>query len=73
MQTKKVAMVRNSSKALASPKATKTKKKVQEDVDNQENRVSQIITSSARKQKPGNCGVLGDPLNVSTKKLKLSV
>ncbi|GKB94965.1 hypothetical protein Tco_0981102 [Tanacetum coccineum] len=51
MQTKKVAMVRNSSKALASPKATKTKKKVQEDVDNQENKASQIITSSARKQK----------------------
>lgn len=52
MQTKKVAMVRNSSKALASPKVSKTKKKIQEDVDNQENKVSQIIMSSARKQKP---------------------
>ena len=46
-------MVRNSSKALVSPKVSKTKKKIQEDVDNQENKVSQIITSSAWKQKPG--------------------
>ncbi|PWA35192.1 FCP1-like domain, HAD-like domain protein [Artemisia annua] len=51
-------MVRNSSKALASPKVSKTKKKIQEDVDNQENKVSQIITSSARKQKPDlGCGL----------------
>ncbi|KAJ9554525.1 hypothetical protein OSB04_018570 [Centaurea solstitialis] len=52
MQTKKVAMGRNSSKALGSPKVSKTKKKVPEDVNDQENKVSQIITSSARKQKP---------------------
>lgn len=53
MQTKKVTMGRNSSKALRSPKVSKTQKKVPEDVTNQENKVSQIITSSARKQKPG--------------------
>ncbi|KAL7590812.1 hypothetical protein Lser_V15G33683 [Lactuca serriola] len=50
MQTKKVAMGRNSSKALASPKVSKTQKKVPEDVNNQENKVSQMITSSARKK-----------------------
>lgn len=52
MQTKKVAMGRNSSKSLASPKVSKTQKKVTEDVNNQQKKVSQIITSSARKQKP---------------------
>ncbi|KAI7754003.1 hypothetical protein M8C21_026265 [Ambrosia artemisiifolia] len=52
MQTKKVSMGRNSSKALGSPKVSRNKKKVPEDVNNQENKVSQIITSSARKQKP---------------------
>lgn len=52
MQTKKVTMGRNYSKALRSPKVSKTQKKVPEDVNNQENKVSQIITSSARKQKP---------------------
>ncbi|XP_023766763.1 uncharacterized protein LOC111915333 isoform X1 [Lactuca sativa] len=52
MQTKKVAMGRNSSKALASPKVSKTQKKVPENVNNQENKASQMITSSARKQKP---------------------
>ncbi|XP_071690906.1 uncharacterized protein [Rutidosis leptorrhynchoides] len=46
MQTKKVAMGRNSSKV------SKTQKKVQEDVNNQAKKVSQMITSSARKQKP---------------------
>lgn len=46
MQTKKVAMGRNSSKV------SRTQKKAPEDVNNQENKVSQIITSSARKQKP---------------------
>ena len=45
-------MVRNSSKALVSPKVSKTKK-IQEDVDNQENKVSKMITSSPRKQKLG--------------------
>lgn len=50
MQTKKVAMGRNSSKALASPKVSKTQKKVPEDVNNQENKASQMITSSARKK-----------------------
>ncbi|KAM0062458.1 putative protein-serine/threonine phosphatase [Helianthus debilis subsp. tardiflorus] len=52
MQTKKVAMGRNSSKAIGSPKVSRNHKKVSEDVNNQENKVSQIITSSARKQKP---------------------
>ncbi|KAL7596423.1 hypothetical protein Lser_V15G28920 [Lactuca serriola] len=51
MQAKKVAMGRNSSKALASPKVSKTQKKVLEDVNNQENKASQMITSSARKKK----------------------
>lgn len=51
MQTKKVAMGRNSSKALGSPKVSRTQKKVQEDVNYQEKKVSQMITSSARKQK----------------------
>ncbi|KAM0003638.1 putative protein-serine/threonine phosphatase [Helianthus debilis subsp. tardiflorus] len=51
MQTKKVSMGRNSSKAIGSPKVSR-KQKVPEDVNNQENKVSQIITSSARKQKP---------------------
>ncbi|KAL7583780.1 hypothetical protein Lser_V15G43335 [Lactuca serriola] len=50
MQTKKVAMGRNSSKALASPKVSKTQKKVPEDVNNQENKASHMITSSARKK-----------------------
>ncbi|KVI05731.1 Dullard phosphatase domain, eukaryotic, partial [Cynara cardunculus var. scolymus] len=53
MQTKKVAMGRNSSKGLGSPKVSRTQKKVSEDVNDQENKVSQMITSSARKQKPG--------------------
>lgn len=54
MQTKKVAMGRNSSKAIGSPKVSRTRNKVpEEDVNNQANKVSQIITSSARKQKPG--------------------
>uniref|UniRef100_A0A251T325 Putative FCP1-like domain, HAD-like domain protein n=1 Tax=Helianthus annuus TaxID=4232 RepID=A0A251T325_HELAN len=52
MQTKKVAMGRNSSKAIGSPKVSRNHKKVSEDVNNQENKVSQMITSSARKQKP---------------------
>lgn len=52
MQTKKVAMGKNSSKGLGSPKVSRTQKKVPEDVNDQENKVSQIITSSARKQKP---------------------
>lgn len=52
MQTKKVAMGRNSSKGVGSPKVSRTQKKVTEDVNDQENKVSQIITSSARKQKP---------------------
>ncbi|KAM0014907.1 putative protein-serine/threonine phosphatase [Helianthus debilis subsp. tardiflorus] len=51
MQTKKVSMGRNSSKAIGTPKVSR-KQKVPEDVNNQENKVSQIITSSARKQKP---------------------
>ncbi|KAI3816732.1 hypothetical protein L1987_16436 [Smallanthus sonchifolius] len=45
-------MRRNSSKAIGSPKVSRNQKKVSEDVGNQENKVSQIITSSARKQKP---------------------
>ncbi|KAI3696443.1 hypothetical protein L1987_79458 [Smallanthus sonchifolius] len=45
-------MGRNSSKAIGSPKVSRNQKKVSEDVNNQENKVSQIITSSARKQKP---------------------
>ncbi|KAI7749269.1 hypothetical protein M8C21_030913, partial [Ambrosia artemisiifolia] len=52
MQTKKVAMGRNSSIAIGSPKVSRHQKKVAEDVKNQDNKVSQIITSSARKQKP---------------------
>ncbi|KAI3780073.1 hypothetical protein L2E82_09951 [Cichorium intybus] len=52
MQIKKVTMGRNSSKALTTPKASKTQKKVPEDVNNQENKASHMITSSARKQKP---------------------
>ncbi|CAI9277673.1 unnamed protein product [Lactuca saligna] len=48
-------MGRNSSKALASPKVSKTQKKVPEDVNNQENRASQMITSSARKKTRGIC------------------
>ncbi|XP_076894654.1 uncharacterized protein LOC143547012 isoform X2 [Bidens hawaiensis] len=52
MQTKKVTMGRTSSKAIGSPKVSRKQKKVPEDVNNQENKVSQIITSSARKQKP---------------------
>ncbi|XP_024989752.1 CTD small phosphatase-like protein 2 isoform X2 [Cynara cardunculus var. scolymus] len=55
MQTKKVAMGRNSSKGLGSPKVSRTQKKVSEDVNDQENKVSQMITSSARKQKPATC------------------
>ncbi|CAI9278409.1 unnamed protein product [Lactuca saligna] len=46
-------MGRNSSKALTSPKVSKTQKKVPEDVNNQENRASQMITSSARKKNQG--------------------
>ncbi|PWA89930.1 CTD small phosphatase-like protein 2-A [Artemisia annua] len=69
MQTKKVAMVRNSSKALASPKVSKTKKKIQEDVDNQENKVSQIITSSARKQKPATTRTKNSKENVDATNL----
>lgn len=68
MQTKKVAMVRNSSKALASPKVSKTKK-IQEDVDNQENKVSQIITSSARKQKPATTRTKNSKENVDATNL----
>lgn len=69
MQTKKVAMVRNSSKALASPKVSKTKKKIQEDVDNQENKVSQIIMSSARKQKPATTRTKNSKENVDATNL----
>nr|XP_043636183.1 CTD small phosphatase-like protein 2 isoform X3 [Erigeron canadensis] len=52
MQTKKVAMGRNSSKAPGNPKVSKTKKQVPEDDNNQEIKASQMITSSARKQNP---------------------
>ncbi|XP_076916590.1 uncharacterized protein LOC143576375 isoform X2 [Bidens hawaiensis] len=52
MQTKKVSTGRNSSKAVGSPKVSRNQNKVPEDVNNQENKVSQMITSSARKQKP---------------------
>ncbi|XP_071714471.1 uncharacterized protein [Rutidosis leptorrhynchoides] len=52
MQMKKVPMGRNSSKAPSNPKASRTQKKMQEAANNQENKVSQFITSSARKRKP---------------------
>ncbi|XP_076911786.1 uncharacterized protein LOC143569871 isoform X2 [Bidens hawaiensis] len=52
MQTKKVSTGRSSSKAVGSPKVSRNQKKVSEDVNNQENKASQMITSSARKQKP---------------------
>ncbi|CAK9144302.1 unnamed protein product [Ilex paraguariensis] len=51
MQTKKKYMGRNSSRELASPKVSKHQKKVSENVQIQDNKVSDFITSSARKQR----------------------
>ncbi|KAL8218848.1 hypothetical protein R6Q57_022221 [Mikania cordata] len=73
MQTKKVAMVRNSSKAIGRPKVSRNQKKVSEDVNNQENKVSQIITSSARKQKPAVTRITNCKENVDVTKLNTAI
>ncbi|KAK9063523.1 hypothetical protein SSX86_017393 [Deinandra increscens subsp. villosa] len=72
MQTKKVAMGRNSSKAIGSPKVSRNQK-VTEDVNNQENNVSQIITSSARKQKPAVTRTKNSKENVDVTNLNATI
>lgn len=53
MQTKKKVTGRNSTRELASPKVSKHQKKVSENVQVQERKVAELITSSARKQRVG--------------------
>ena len=53
MQTKKKVCGRNSSHDPVSPKVSKHQKKVSENVQVAERKVTDIITSSARKQKHG--------------------
>ncbi|OMO88166.1 NLI interacting factor [Corchorus olitorius] len=52
MQTKKRVSGRNASRELASPKASKPQKKLSEKVQAPEKKVKDLITSSARKQRP---------------------
>ncbi|KAI3817458.1 hypothetical protein L1987_11249 [Smallanthus sonchifolius] len=73
MQTKKVSMGRNSSKAIGNPKVSRNQKKVPEDVNNQENKVSQIITSSARKQKPAVTRTKNSKENVDATNLNATI
>ncbi|KAK1415842.1 hypothetical protein QVD17_31630 [Tagetes erecta] len=73
MQTKKVTMGRNSSKAIGSTKVSRNQKKIPEDVNNQENKVSQIITSSARKQKPAVTRTRNSKENVDVTNLNANI
>ncbi|KAD2804012.1 hypothetical protein E3N88_37389 [Mikania micrantha] len=66
-------MVRNSSKAIGRPKVSRNQKNVSEDVNNQENKVSQIITSSARKQKPAVTRITSCKENVDVTKLNTAI
>lgn len=53
MQTKKKVTGRNSAREVSSPKASRHQKKLSEDVKIQEKKVTELITSSARKQRLG--------------------
>lgn len=53
MQTKKKVTARNSARELASPKVSRHLKKVSESAQVQERNVTELITSSARKQRVG--------------------
>lgn len=53
MQTKKKASRRNGSRECVSPRASRAQKKVSENGQVVEKKVADLITSSARKIKPG--------------------